>query len=71
MEWLVNNPAAVNVGVAMKVLAGALAGGVGGYALSRAKSRRPGQPAATATRIYYVLAGAFFGAALTWHFLGD
>lgn len=60
------------INVAMKVLAGALAGGVVGYLAGYARSCstqgcdvRPG----LAVRLFYIFGAAVFGAGIAWYFI--
>ncbi len=52
--------------LAVKILGGALVGGVAGYVISHAKSCSTAGCDVRGPRIYYTLAGAVFGAGVAW-----
>ena len=55
--------------VILKLLAGAVAGGAAGFLLGRARVCSVAQCHATANRVFFTLAGAFFGAAVAWYLI--
>ena len=61
--------ARIKVNLALKLLAGAVAGGAVGFLLGRARVCSSEQYAVKANLIFSTLAGALFGAAVAWYFI--